>query len=605
MTVAAWQPGTLYNPGAVVRRNSTLAVVSPAPVNPDFELGDTDWTKGANWTIGTQISGAVFSGTKAARCTASAGTSRIYQSATVAVVPGMSITASCQVRRGKHLVTGRVELEWLDAMSQSIAVDQGTLIDFSEDKWKQSTVTAIAPALAAYVRLGATATFTGSCNIYVDAFQWNYAYQPPLDSVTYQAVQADAGYSGSTEPTWPSVLGQQVVDNEVTWEAVDSSFVTWEAAPILVSGASEPTFPDGVGDTVADNTIVWAGISRRISDTRCPNNKVVAIAASKVFAGDTDIIPFSATVNPLDWTTVDDAGYLPFGLQTHGANPVTAMGLYRSNLVAFNATGFQMWQVDQDPQNMALLDAAPIGCIEPRSIQPFQNDLVFLSAVGVRNISIAGASTNLQAGTFGDPIDPLVLAKIRAAEFTPISMFIPSFGQYWLVYGDEVFVLTLAGIKDVRWSRYTFPEAITDMTLLGSDLYLRTETHKVWKLTYDAIYDDQTTLPETDEPYGIDIVGIMQWPHLDFGALGVEKQFIGFDLIANADVGVLVSVGYDQRDLTARTTDYFMEDDSLTGQLVPLPLAGPSFDLRLTFPGGQAWEWQAAVIYIQDLRPGT
>src|SRR5690606_3282256 len=108
------------------------------------------------------------------------------------------------------------------------------------------------------------------------------------------------------------------------------------------------------------------------------------IAASKVFCADDDIVRYSATVNPLDWSSSDDAGYLPTGLQNYGANPVEAMGLYRGNLVVFNAEAFQLWQVDEDPASMALLDALPMGSTQHHAMAPVSNDLFFLASQGVR-----------------------------------------------------------------------------------------------------------------------------------------------------------------------------------------------------------------------------
>lgn len=746
MTVPSWQAGTLYSPGAVVKRNSATAVVSEPPTNAGFESGDTGWTKEGPWAISNGYSN-VFEGTWAARATAVVGDFRIINDTAVPVVPGMSITASCMVRRANNGVRGTVQLEWFDSGMTSLSVSNGNTVDSGEDKWKQSTVTATAPAGAAFVKISALGHLGNtSTNLHVDAFQWNYAYSTPLDALTFRAVQATPGYSGGVEPVWPSVLGNTVVDNEVTWEAIDSSTVTWEATPILVSGATEPDFSlaSTVGSSVADNTIVWTAISRRVEDEKCPNGPIVLIGASKIFCGDDDIIAFSATVNPLDWSTADNAGYLAYGLQAYGSQPVAAMGLYRGNLMAFNATGFQMWQIDPDPQSMALLDTAPVGCTTHKSIKPFQNDLVFLSAIGIRNIAIAGASTNLQAGSTGDPIDVLVKAKLAAGEEVTASMFIPEFGQYWLAFGDEVFVLTINDSKKNRWSRFTFSEAITDLTLLDSDLYIRTDSHKVWKLTYDqvdddvpigitatvevtltsegdtdgtydyagfddggygsvspteitggyaiktlaaiglvssymqsrvafALYDGTSPVPvdafdviqfvdadgnnrtldrsdavvpdgtyesgfrywewavstpsdptpmifeaggegaieyvvsvvsEVVEEGGYPFQGVIWWPYLDFNALGVEKQFQCFDIVADAPLGVSVSVGYSQRDINARTDDYLIGGDSLPGQAIPLPVAGPSFDFRLTFEPSQYWEWQAAVIYIQDMRRG-
>jgi hypothetical protein len=75
--------------------------------------------------------------------------------------------------------------------------------------------------------------------------------------------------------------------------------------------------------------------------------------------------------------------------------------------------------------------------------------------------------------------------------------------------------------------------------------------------------------------------------------------------VADAPEGVTVSVGYNQNDNTQRTPEHEMEDDTLTGQMVPMPVVGPTFDLRITFAAGQAWEWQAAVLYVQDDPVGT
>ncbi len=610
MSIAVWQPLTTYSPGAVVLRATTPPAVATAPTNADFESGDTGWTKGTNWTIATATN--TYTGTYTARLGKTGLISlsqprvyeRIYAAAASPVLPLQSITASCMVNQGAadaRYAGAKVQLEWLDAVNATIRIDDGNLIDSgSGGNWQRSTVTGVAPSNAAYVRVGASGFQRMSKTLYVDAFVWNYAYSDPFTSLVFTAVQADDGVSAATEPVWPDAPGEQVIDGTVTWEIVYGSSVTWEGHPILVSGSTEPDWPLTVGSSILDNTINWVAVSRRVQDERCPNGPVVAIAASKIYCGDDDIIAYSATVNPLDWSTIDDAGYLPFGLNTHGSNPVSAMGLYRSNLVAFNSAGFQMWQVDQDPTNMALLDAAPVGCTEHRSVQPFQNDLMFVNPVGARNISIAGASTNLQAGSTGEPVDALVTAKIRAAEYNPISEFIPSYGQYWLIFGDEAFVLTMNTDKKGSWSRYVFPEAITDTTLLGNDLYLRTETHKVWKVS------DLVTQDDVFEEVGVDFDGVIQWPHLDFGALGVEKAFVGVDVVATAPTGVSVSVGYDQRDLDARTDDYALEyADTLTGQLIPIPVAGPSFDLRLTFAANQAWRWTASVMYIQDFRTGT
>lgn len=99
--------------------------------------------------------------------------------------------------------------------------------------------------------------------------------------------------------------------------------------------------------------------------------------------------------------------------------------------------------------------------------------------------------------------------------------------------------------------------------------------------------------------------GVMQWPHVDLGNLGVTKNMVGFDLVADAPDGVAVSIGYDQRNLNSRTPDYTIEGDTLPAQLIPMPVSAPSFDMRLTFTAGQLWKWQASVLYVNDQRRGS
>lgn len=571
MTTPVWQPGTLYSPGAVVRRNSSPAPVASPPTNADFESGDTGWTKEAPWEIGTFDN--KFTGSYSARCTGVKGTFRIYDASPAVAVPGLTIAASCQVRRANSGVKGQVQLEWLDSGMSSLRIDDGTLIDYSEDKWKESTVTGTAPAGTAYVRLGAKGILGNTdTNLHVDAFKWNYAYIPPIDALIFQAVQATAGYSGATEPTWPSVNGIQVVDNEVTWEAIDSSTVTWEASPILVSGTTEPVFPTEVGATVADNTIMWEAIARRVEDEKCPNGTAVVIAGSKIFCGDDDIVAFSATVNPLDWSTKDDAGYLPFGLQAYGSKPVSALGLYRSNLVAFNGISFQMWQVDPDPQNMAFLDAVPVGCDYPETLQSFQNDLLFQSPVGIRNISIAGASTNLQAGPFGKPVDALVREYMADSGVTPRSAFVPEYGQYWALFGDEAVVLTMLGVKKISWSRYVLTHVVTDSTVHEGALHVRADDGTVLRFTHDEVDDDVYCQPDApvlslteSEAY---LSATLDWTAVTFDG-GISEYVV----LRARDGSVYSEVGRVDGDVLTYTDTGLLEDYTYSYAVVAVPAA--------------------------------
>jgi hypothetical protein len=107
----------------------------------------------------------------------------------------------------------------------------------------------------------------------------------------------------------------------------------------------------------------------------------------------------------------------------------------------------------------------------------------------------------------------------------------------------------------------------------------------------------------TSEEESVPFEGTVQWPHLDLGNFGTQKNLIGLDIVSDAPEGLTVSVGYDQRNLAARTTPYEIEADTLPGQIIPMPVGGPSFDLKLVFTASQRWELQAANLYLQDGRP--
>jgi hypothetical protein len=291
----------------------------------------------------------------------------------------------------------------------------------------------------------------------------------PTDAVglVFRSTQATGGVSAATEPTWPTTEGASVVDGEVTWQAVTASTVTWKAVPLMVSEGSEPSWPAAVGEFVEDGGVRWECIGRQVQDTRCPQGKVVAIAAGKVFAADGDIVRFCATNNPLDWSSPNDAGFLPTGLQQENANDTAVLNLYRGNLVAFNAGTFQMWQVDPDPAAMALIDQmAGIGSTYPRAAQPVGDELFFLSQLGVRTVGVSVGSANLATGDVGAPVDVLVREALAQPGADGVATYYPGGGQYWLAVKDQGGELPLAMacpiLPDAEvGTYYTYTPAVT------------------------------------------------------------------------------------------------------------------------------------------------
>jgi hypothetical protein len=597
-TVTVWAAGQLYQPGAVVQPSTGQGAFINAIPNGDFEAGDDgNWIlpSGSNLFIVVDAVNA-YQGSHVLKCTPNHQTSRAVMNTFGTVTSGQSVTATAYVNpnnSGSNL-TVNLNLNWYN--SSDTFLSRATGPNQQGVGYRQTTVTGNAPAGATRCRVEVEfSTGTVPSFAYADIVSWNLETPVTVSPFLFEAVQAASGTSGSTEPTWPVVAGGTVVDGGVTWQAIGTSIITWQALPLMKSGAVEPTWPTTVGLAVADGNMSWVCADRRITDVKCPNTTVVIIAASKVFCGDKDIIAFCATTNCLDWTSANDAGYIPFGLNSYGSEPVAMLGLYRSNLVAFNGLGYQMWQVDQDPANMAFLDGSPIGSIFSKSGQPVNTDFVFLTPVGYRSIGIAGANSNLQAGSFGKNVDPLVKASIKAlsAGDEPRSLFYPGTGQYWGIFGNQVYVLTMNGatVADQSWSRYLFPSSIDYYTISDGVLFLRSG-NLVWQLSEDALYDDIVDV-NTHAAF----TGNITWPFLDFGTLGLDKDFEGIDLVCTGSV--TVNIGYDQTNFALITPDYVIAGDTLPGGgMVPFPMTAPSFQISLTFAAGQAWEWEALNAYV-------
>lgn len=407
----------------------------------------------------------------------------------------------------------------------------------------------------------------------------------------FKSIQSGSGVTGTNEPAWPLIAGNTVVDGTVTWQAVTASAITWQAVPIYKSGLTEPVWPTTPGATVADGTITWLTSTYHVSDSRCPNTKQVVIAASKVFAGSRDVVRYSATSNPLDWSTANDAGFLPTGLQAQVDPIVQALGIYRSNLTVWSAGEFQVWQVDPDPSRMALVDSMPsIGTTYYRGAASVSGDLYFTTKLGVRSVTIAGGSTNLQAGDIGTPIDELVQPALVGKD--PIGLFVPSAGQFWLSVDAEVYVYTTSRIGGIgAWGIYDLPGPMDAYTQVDGDLYIRIGD-RVYVRDTESVLDGDQPMPQQE----------IRWPFLDLGQPGVQKMLAGFDVVGT-EGQPNVSIFYDQTNEAANTAPYQVPADTYPGYLVPFPVSGPSFSLQLTFQNSERpWEMTSASLYLSDNR---
>ena len=135
------------------------------------------------------------------------------------------------------------------------------------------------------------------------------------------------------------------------------------------------------------------------------------------------------------------------------------------------------------------------------------------------------------------------------------------------------FVYSMTQLGQVgAWSWYEYPWNIEANAMLGNDLYLRSG---------DAVYVvDEDRLNDQDaDGDDVPVIAEIQSHYQDMGAPGVTKMLIGVDLVGDGVASI--SIGYNQSDVSAFTPDVTVPADTVPGSIIPIPVASPSFAMRL------------------------
>jgi hypothetical protein len=328
-----------------------------------------------------------------------------------------------------------------------------------------------------------------------------------------------------------------------------------------------------------------------ITDANCPHTKQVIKISSKIWAIGTngDTVRFCKTNAPRDWTTANDAGFLPVGLQQSGANQATALGFYTNRLVVFFADSSQVWQVDVDPAKHSFLQAVDVGSILPYSHSNMSGDVFFLSPAGVRTITRQDVTTNLIDADVGSPIDRDLLDGDFIVLANAKSQYYRGGGQYWLYSGNKAMVYTFSRTSGVSaWSLYEFPYSIDYMDELNAELYMRSGDN-VYKLDRSVKTDDGTN-------YSVDI----ELAYLDFKAPGVLKHIYAMDSVVTGSCEI--SHRFDPRD-TALVTNpaVTITGDTRPGYLYPVELLVTSLAPVLRNYDDQDFELHQLMYYFDNL----
>lgn len=325
-----------------------------------------------------------------------------------------------------------------------------------------------------------------------------------------------------------------------------------------------------------------------ITDVNCPHSESFLVTASKIWAPDYDVVRFSATDDPTDWTTSSDAGFLPTGTRSPGSEEVVGLGDFQSQLVVFHIDNIQLWNVDPDPQQHAIdRIIGNVGSKFPRTIIPVAGDLYFLTDVGVRSIAYQKYTENVEDVDIGVPIDDLVRPEIAAlAASDPVAVFYPGGGQYWIIIDDYVYVYSFSRTSKVAaWTRYTLPVTPEYFASIGNNLYFRSGD-EIYKIDPSATDDDGT-------PFD----GLIDMAFQSFQAPGVNKKVLAFDVVVEGTV--TVSHRFNPNNPTVFTAEIDVSGDTRPLGMYPVGVITTDIAPRIAF-SSDTFQRLNAVSYLYE-----
>ena len=190
---------------------------------------------------------------------------------------------------------------------------------------------------------------------------------------------------------------------------------------------------------------------------------------------------FSAINDPTKWD-IDDtgSGFINLSNNSTGADPLTGLAVYQSQLAAFSRRTVQMWSMDADPANNRQLQSlSSTGAISRNSIISVGDiDVFYLSDSGVRSLRARDSSNTAVVNDIGTPIDSLILEAMNGMtedqKALCCAVVDPVDGRYWLAIGNKIFVFSyFPNGKVAAWSTYETGLTFSKFTTKQDRVYCR------------------------------------------------------------------------------------------------------------------------------------
>lgn len=178
------------------------------------------------------------------------------------------------------------------------------------------------------------------------------------------------------------------------------------------------------------------------------------------------------TVDPTGWEEQNiGAGAISFINQYGAQDTVQSFSHLQGRLAVFGKQSIQMWTVDADPNNFALIQTLDnTGTIAPFSVQAVGDyDAYYLDSPGVRSLRAREVTLNAFTDDVGIAIDQTIQAALVGYDTSGVCSIVePTKRQYWLYLNGTIYVLSnYPTSKVIAWSTF-IPSYDPSTTLIPS-----------------------------------------------------------------------------------------------------------------------------------------
>jgi hypothetical protein len=167
---------------------------------------------------------------------------------------------------------------------------------------------------------------------------------------------------------------------------------------------------------------------------------------------------FSDNDDPTAWEEqAPGAGFVPYVSQYGNQDSVEAFSVLQGRLCVFGRRSIQIWTIDADPSNFALVQALDnIGTIFPLSTQQLGDfDVLFLDDTGIRSLRSREVTLNAYVDDVGSQIDDFVRDALLTNAGPVCGIVEPTTKNFWLSLNGVIYVLSRHQSSKVSaWGTY-------------------------------------------------------------------------------------------------------------------------------------------------------